>query len=87
VLCGRILLFLAYVFPLSERSGVNPSAVFHVSNVTPYESENPVAGKAAGAWRSQPLCVLRRKQGGEGKGIVWGNGHLCSPVRLSRGGL
>jgi hypothetical protein len=41
-----VLLFLAYVFPLSERSGVNPSGAFHVSNITPFEeTETAKAGK------------------------------------------
>ena len=48
VLCGRVLLFIAYVFPLSERSGVNPTGAFHVANTTPFEEE-PSGSTAGGA--------------------------------------
>jgi len=34
VFCGRVLLFLAYALPLSERSGVNLQGAFNVDNVT-----------------------------------------------------
>ncbi|XP_078161055.1 nuclear matrix protein-like protein [Carex rostrata] len=39
VLCGRILMFLAHFFPLSERSAVNIKGVFNTSNETKYEKE------------------------------------------------
>eukprot|EP00026_Physarum_polycephalum_P001811 Phypoly_transcript_01814.p1 GENE.Phypoly_transcript_01814~~Phypoly_transcript_01814.p1 ORF type:complete len:641 (-),score=169.30 Phypoly_transcript_01814:60-1982(-) len=32
--CGRILIFLAYVFPLSDRSGLNVKSECNVANVT-----------------------------------------------------
>ncbi|CAM8880231.1 unnamed protein product [Rhodiola kirilowii] len=41
VLCGRILMFLAHFFPLSERSAVNIKGVFNTSNETKYEKEAP----------------------------------------------
>jgi len=34
VFCGRILFFLAYVYPLSERSGVNVTGAFNTANAT-----------------------------------------------------
>ncbi|KAJ0605153.1 putative THO complex, subunit THOC1 protein [Helianthus annuus] len=34
VFCGRIIMFLAHFFPLSERSAVNIKGVFNVSNET-----------------------------------------------------
>ncbi|GAA97524.1 uncharacterized protein L969DRAFT_91436 [Mixia osmundae IAM 14324] len=34
VFCGRILIFLAIVFPLCERSGVNVASSFNTDNVT-----------------------------------------------------
>lgn len=37
VFCGKILLFLASLFPISERSGVNISGAFNIENVTFYE--------------------------------------------------
>ncbi|KAI4382941.1 hypothetical protein MLD38_008833 [Melastoma candidum] len=43
VFCGRILMFLAHFFPLSERSAVNIKGVFNTSNETTYE-EDPPAG-------------------------------------------
>ncbi|KAK8970863.1 hypothetical protein KSP40_PGU008019 [Platanthera guangdongensis] len=36
VFCGRILMFLAHFFPLSERSAVNFKGVFNISNETKY---------------------------------------------------
>lgn len=41
VFCGRILMFLAHFFPLSERSAVNIKGVFNTSNETKYEKEPP----------------------------------------------
>uniref|UniRef100_A0A6N2JWQ2 Uncharacterized protein n=1 Tax=Salix viminalis TaxID=40686 RepID=A0A6N2JWQ2_SALVM len=43
VFCGRILMFLAHFFPLSERSAVNIKGVFNTSNETKYEKEPPAA--------------------------------------------
>lgn len=39
VFCGRILAFLASVFPISERSGVNLRGAFNTGNVTIFEGE------------------------------------------------
>ncbi|EPS68583.1 hypothetical protein M569_06184, partial [Genlisea aurea] len=41
VFCGRIIMFLAHFFPLSERSAVNIKGVFNTSNETKYEKETP----------------------------------------------
>ncbi|KAJ7949389.1 THO complex subunit 1 [Quillaja saponaria] len=41
VFCGRILMFLAHFFPLSERSALNIKGVFNTSNETKYEKEPP----------------------------------------------
>ncbi|XVF41073.1 hypothetical protein PTKIN_Ptkin01aG0250900 [Pterospermum kingtungense] len=41
VFCGRILMFLAHFFPLSERSAVNIKGVFNTSNETKYERDQP----------------------------------------------
>lgn len=46
VFCGRILMFLAHFFPLSERSAVNIKGVFNTSNETKYEKEAPGDGVA-----------------------------------------
>ena len=40
VFCGRILLFLARFFPLTERSGLNVVSEFNLDNVTVY-AERP----------------------------------------------
>jgi THO complex subunit 1 len=45
VLCGRVLLLLAAVFPLSERSAVNIQGLYNRANVTAWE---PPAAAAAG---------------------------------------
>ncbi|KAL1811684.1 hypothetical protein DCAR_0623813 [Daucus carota subsp. sativus] len=41
VFCGRIIMFLAHFFPLSERSAVNIKGVFNTSNETKYEKDTP----------------------------------------------
>ncbi|XP_042499695.1 THO complex subunit 1 [Macadamia integrifolia] len=41
VFCGRIIMFLAHFFPLSERSAVNIKGVFNTSNETKYEKDAP----------------------------------------------
>ena len=41
VFCGRILLFLANIFPLGERSGVNLRGEFNKENLTGFEAEEP----------------------------------------------
>lgn len=46
VFCGRILMFLAHFFPLSERSAVNIKGVCNTSNETKYEKEPPSDGAA-----------------------------------------
>lgn len=40
VFCGRILVFLARFFPLSERSGLNIISEFNLDNVTLYSSQD-----------------------------------------------
>lgn len=41
VFCGRIIMFLAHFFPLSERSAVNIKGVSNTSNETKYEKDAP----------------------------------------------
>lgn len=41
VFCGRILMFLAHFFPLSERSALNSKGFFNISNETKYEKNAP----------------------------------------------
>ncbi|KAG0310121.1 hypothetical protein BGZ99_000645 [Dissophora globulifera] len=43
VFCGRILMLLSSVFPITERSGVNLKGDFHTDNVTLVESEDITA--------------------------------------------
>lgn len=40
VLCGRVMMFLAYAFPLSERSGVNLLGSYNEGNSTDFEDES-----------------------------------------------
>lgn len=47
-LCGRILMLLASVFPLSERSGVNPTGTFNADNTTTAEDEATAVAVLAG---------------------------------------
>ncbi|KAJ3181210.1 hypothetical protein HDU87_001339 [Geranomyces variabilis] len=46
VTAGRILMFMANVYPLAERSGVNMRGDFNTKNETHYEGEDPVTGDA-----------------------------------------
>ncbi|KAK1261780.1 hypothetical protein QJS04_geneDACA019562 [Acorus gramineus] len=41
VFCGRIIMFLAHFFPLSERSAVNIKGLFNISNETKFEKDAP----------------------------------------------
>jgi hypothetical protein len=51
VFCGRILMFLASVTPLSDKSGVNLMSSFNTSNITEFEETadngEPAAEKSA----------------------------------------
>ena len=53
--CGRILMYMAYVLPLSERSGVNLKGVFATTDLAlddeadPADAIDPPAGAAAAA--------------------------------------
>jgi THO complex subunit 1 len=39
VFCGRVLLFLAQVYPLTDRSGLNAKGDINVANVTLFDDE------------------------------------------------
>ncbi|CAI5525098.1 unnamed protein product [Closterium sp. Naga37s-1] len=41
VFCGRVLMFLAYFFPIAEKSAVNIKGAFNTSNKTDYAREAP----------------------------------------------
>ena len=43
VFCGRILLFLAKFFPLSERSGLNVISEFNLDNLTAFGDDGDEA--------------------------------------------
>ncbi len=47
VFCGRILLFLAKFFPLSERSGLNVVSEFNLENTTTFSTSDEVAESLA----------------------------------------
>ena len=44
---GRIMLFLAYAYPLAERSGVNVAGTFNTENRTPFDDSGTFACMAA----------------------------------------
>ena len=44
VLCGRVLIFLAKLFPLAERSGVNLHGTINLGNTTPIDDVEEVEG-------------------------------------------
>ncbi|WCJ39199.1 THO complex subunit 1 [Euphorbia peplus] len=68
VFCGRILMFLAHFFPLSERSAVNIKGVFNTSNDTKYEKDPP-AGIAVDFNFYKTLWSLQE--------------HFCNPASLT----
>lgn len=51
MLCGRILLFLAKLLPLTERSGVNLGGSFNTDNATPVEDVQEVGAGCRGRGR------------------------------------
>ncbi|OAY53350.1 THO complex subunit 1 [Manihot esculenta] len=68
VFCGRILMFLAHFFPLSERSAVNIKGVFNTSNETKYEKDPP-AGMSVDFNFYKTLWSLQE--------------HFCNPASLT----
>ncbi|CAF1881871.1 unnamed protein product [Brassica napus] len=60
VFCGRILMFLAHFFPLSERSAVNIKGVFNTSNETKYEKDPPKGKRSSYLISSAPYIPLDR---------------------------
>ena len=69
-MCGRIQVFLANVFPLSERSGVNLKGLFHTENVTAYDMDVEMQGQdglyrdfwSLQTWFSQPVLLFDSKE-------------------------
>ena len=54
VMCGKVLLFLAFILPLSERSGVNVTGSYNTENVTDFEGAAEDASEVVepcAAWR------------------------------------
>lgn len=49
VFCGRIQLFLAQLFPLSEKSALNLMSHFNVDNVTAFNEDEPSGAKTSEA--------------------------------------
>lgn len=49
VFCGRILIFLASVTPLSDRSGVNQGSSFNLGNETVFEEDSETAAETKAA--------------------------------------
>ncbi|KAL6011113.1 hypothetical protein ACLOJK_001557 [Asimina triloba] len=58
VFCGRIIMFLAHFFPLSERSAVNIKGVFNTSNETKYEKEAPDASEEKSSFTESNFVIL-----------------------------
>jgi len=64
--CGRILLFMAYVLPLAEKSGLNLKGVSAASHVE-YEASEPADGMDAEGLDA-PAEIPAREEGGEAMG-------------------
>lgn len=60
VLCGRILLFLAFILPLSERSGVNVTGLINTENASIYDGQGEDASliETAAGWKPPPPKAL-----------------------------
>jgi hypothetical protein len=73
-MCGRIQVFLANVFPLSERSGVNLKGLFHTENVTTFDEDVEMQDEknkfdemyrdfwSLQTWFSQPVLLFDSKE-------------------------
>uniref|UniRef100_A0A8C6T209 THO complex 1 n=1 Tax=Neogobius melanostomus TaxID=47308 RepID=A0A8C6T209_9GOBI len=60
VFCGRIQLFLARLFPLSEKSGLNLQSQFNLENITVFnknEQESTLGPKVSEKWDC-PLTIV-----------------------------
>jgi THO complex subunit 1 len=80
-ICGRIQVFLANVFPLSERSGVNLKGLFHTENVTTFDEDVEMQDEknkfgelyrefwGLQTWFSQPVLLFDLKEFGKFKEV------------------
>ena len=66
--CGRIVMFLAYVYPLSERSGVNLKGEINTANAIAYEDEKEFKESEANAMAEEEL--RRGKSAGTRRGTT-----------------
>ena len=57
VFCGRIQLFLAQLFPLSEKSALNLMSHFNLENVTSFSSRQELSGPAETGDTATPMEV------------------------------
>ncbi len=60
VFCGRILVFLAKFFPVSERSGLNIISEFNSDNITVF-SQEPFPTEEEKAENEVPTCKVLGK--------------------------
>lgn len=90
VLFGRLLLTLAYIFPLTDKSGVNLLGAFNTANATSFEGDEQeqillaeaikhTAATAASA--AQQALAAVKQQAEEGSEVSW-NPLLPPPHRL-----
>ena len=57
VFCGRIQLFLARLFPLSEKSGLNLMSHFNLENVTTYKTKKALAQSKEGVEEGEEMDI------------------------------
>ena len=57
VFCGRILLFLARFFPISERSGLNVVSEFNSDNKTDFAAKDGDANNEAEAMETEAVVI------------------------------
>ena len=55
--CGRIIMFLAYAYPLSERSGVNFKGAINISNLTEEECPRNVPTNSKRDFSKLPALI------------------------------
>ena len=63
--CGRIMIFLAKCFPLSDRSGVNLRGEFNVDNVTHIERDHPISNVQDNASNNVEMEAIERQSSEE----------------------
>ncbi|XP_004635874.1 THO complex subunit 1 [Octodon degus] len=84
VFCGRIQLFLARLFPLSEKSGLNLQSQFNLENVTVFNTneQESTLGQKHTEDREEGMDVEEGEMGDDEAPTTWDVGILTSAEAL-----